>query len=345
MESGGGSESGEGRGGRTPPDDEQRGIGRPWGARGLDPSEDAAAPAAFAGSGGFASVGGAGSVPQIPATRPVAPDAGQADAKDLPPRFRPWSEPVASSSAFCQFLRSVGADGRLSEAQKTAVPTHRCAAFGDPLPLSLRQQELVCLQRVHVSCPRYVRGTLLAGGNRPGLAQEERQSGTVSLMTLVGVGLVILAIGVFLTAFLGLPPLGGGWPTTHSPVAAVSGSRAPASTAGPTATQTALGAPSALATAVTTAATAAKPTPTLTPAPASVSSWPPGATASRMSRVVLCAGQANCYVYTVGQGDRLSFIADFFGVDINAIWQMNPWLGGSANIRVGDKLQIPPPTK
>jgi len=225
------------------------------------------------------------------------------------------------------------------------VPMHRCAALGNPLPLSLRQQELVCLQRVHLSCPRYVHSTLLAGEKHPGPAPEERQSATVSLMTLVGVGLVILAVGVFLTAFLGLPPLGGGSPATHSPVAAAPGSRTPASMAGPTADHAPGSAPSALAAAVTTAAPAARPTPTLAPTPASAHSWPPGATASRMSRVVPCAGQPGCYVYTVGQGDRLSFIADFFGVDINAIWQMNAWLGGSANIRVGDKLQIPPPTR
>jgi hypothetical protein len=78
------------------------------------------------------------------------------------PRFRPWTEASPSTGPIvCQFLATVGPKGQLSAATTTALPTHRCAAFGDPLPLSLRQQELVCLQRVHVSCPRYARGMLL----------------------------------------------------------------------------------------------------------------------------------------------------------------------------------------
>ena len=267
------------------------------------------------------------------------------------------SEPEAAGSVSCPFLRSVEADGRLSEAQATAVAAHRCAAFGDPRPLSLSQQELVCLQRVYVSCPRFARGVLLAGDTAHGSAPEERQSASGSLLTLVGVALVILAVGVFLTALLGLPPLGGGSPVAQSPVAVASAStpRTPAFSAEPTATRTAESTPSALSSAPATAAITASPTARLTPTPAptpvAASSWPPGATASRMSLLVPCPDQANCYLYTVrGPGangssvaDTVAGIARFFGVDVSTIYAMNP--GASAGIKPGEKLKIPPPTR
>lgn len=349
MESGESSKGGNGQGGDTPPNDERIGIERPWMAPGLSPSEETAAPADFRGPGGTAASGVVGAAAGLAGTRSVPPDVAQAAAADLPSRFRPRSAAAGSSPASCQFLRSVGADGRLSEAQNMAVSTHRCAAFGDPLPLSLSQQELVCLQRAHVSCPRYVRGILLAGENQPAPAEVEHQSGRDSLLTLVGVGLVILAIGVFITTLLGLPPLAGGSQASQSPLAAASASRSAAASAepiaAPTAQVTSSAAATAASTAAATAAGTARSTPTLAPTPAAGSSWPPGATASRMSRVVPCTGQANCYVYTVGPGDRLSFIADYFGVGLDAIWQLNPWLGGSGNIKVGDQLKIPPPTR
>ncbi|HEX7432002.1 MAG TPA: hypothetical protein VF293_07410, partial [Candidatus Limnocylindrales bacterium] len=84
------------------------------------------------------------------------------------------------------------------------MPTHRCAAFGDPLPLSLRQQELVCLQRVHVSCPRYVRGTLLAN-ETPSSQTNEGPRKRLPILSIVGVGLVVLAVAVVASSMLGLP--------------------------------------------------------------------------------------------------------------------------------------------
>jgi hypothetical protein len=109
----------------------------------------------------------------------------------------------------CHFLRSVGPDGRLADSQPTAVPTHRCAAFGDPLPLSLRQQELVCLQRVHVSCPRYVRGMVLANENAAPAVVHGGRPG-ISLKMAAAIVLVITAVAVLITGpVLGVLPLGG----------------------------------------------------------------------------------------------------------------------------------------
>jgi LysM repeat protein len=68
-----------------------------------------------------------------------------------------------------------------------------------------------------------------------------------------------------------------------------------------------------------------------------------------MSLVVPCGTQADCYIYTVrytARGpDRLANIANFFGVDIKKIWQLNPSLNGGTAIHTGQKLRIPSPTK
>jgi len=360
VESGGSSNNQDGRGSRTPPDEQQMRLERARLARSLDPSADSRAPGGPSASGGFG--GGGQRDPPFPsASRPIGPGAGSGDQIDLGPRFRPWSEPATAASpgpTRCQFLRAVGPDGKLVEAQNTAVPAHRCAAFGDPLPLSLRQQELVCLQRVHVSCPRYARGTVLANETAAAPATHERRWGRSALLTLIGIGLVILAIGILLSGLLGLPPFGGGKPVAHPQTAAPSVSAsASQSGASPTLTVTPSTAVSASTAVTASPAATTKPTPTPTPTPAPSATWPPGATASRMSLLVPCTDQANCYLYTVrgpgpapaGNGssvaDNLQGIATWFGVDINKVREMNPWLGGSDTIHPGDKLKIPPPTR
>ena len=75
-----------------------------------------------------------------------------------------------------------------------------------------------------------------------------------------------------------------------------------------------------------------------------------------MNLVVPCAGQANCYVYTVRSGaappagngsgvaDNIAGIARFFGVTQASIRSMNG-LSGTDVIHPGDKLKIPPPTR
>jgi hypothetical protein len=70
-----------------------------------------------------------------------------------------------------------------------------------------------------------------------------------------------------------------------------------------------------------------------------------------MKLLVPCPGQADCYLYTVrGAGvngssvpDNVGGIARFFGVDVDAIYAMNPW--ATSGIQPGQKLKIPPPTR
>jgi hypothetical protein len=363
VDAGGGSDNQDGRGDRMPPDEEQMRLGRARLARGGDPLGDQTG-LSDGLIGGSAPrerenvTGSSGVTAGPPMAGPMATPVVGAESIDLAPRFRPWSEPATATAGplRCHFLRSVGPDGRLTEAQRAAVPTHRCAAFGDPLPLSLRQQELVCLQRVHVSCPRYVRGTLLAN-ETPSSPANDKGRRRVPILSIVGVGLVVLALAVVAAAMLGLPPFGGGAiaPTAATvvvspPPASPTSSAAaqPLTTATPAITASI--APSALPSALPSATV--KPTPAPTPI---ASAWPPGATASRMNLVVRCAGQANCYVYIVrgsgpapagngsGVPDSLTNIATFFGVSVSDINALNPW--ASAGIHAGDKLKIPPPTR
>jgi hypothetical protein len=242
------------------------------------------------------------------------------------------------------------------------VPTHRCAAFGDPLPLSLRQQELVCLQRVHVSCPRYVRGTLLANENQPQQNTQEKRVRALPLWTIGGVALVILSLLILTSALMGWPPFGGGagatpahivvmLPSASATITVATPSPTPQVTLTPTATPSVK--PSATASATASATTKATPT----AVPVASATWPPGATASRMNLLVPCTGQSNCWVYTVrgagpppaGNGsavaDTLAGIVAYFGVDLATVRQMNPWLNGGSAIQGGDKLKIPTPTK
>jgi LysM domain len=363
MESGGNSNNLNGREGRTPPDEEQIRIARARLARGFDLSDQARPVDGSSGSGGLPGAQAAdnGSF-QMGANRSVLPGVATADSPEAGSHGRPWADQVAGGAGpiRCEFLRSISPDGRLSEAQRTAVPTHRCAAFGDPLPLSLRQQELVCLQRVHVSCPRYVRGTLLASEGQAQAQSEQKHRGRLAVLPLVGVLLVIVAVGVLVSAFLGLGPLGGGGPKVPA-VAAASPTRSVVASNSGLATLTA--APSPLRSDAPSAppspraTPAATPTAAPTPTPLPTSSWPPGATASRMSLLTPCTGQANCYLYTVrgpgpapsGNGspvaDTLDGIATYFGVSVASIEQMNPWLNGGTNLEPGDQLKIPPPTR
>lgn len=353
MESGGGSDNQDGRGSRTPPDEQQMRIGRSRVARGFDPSADLGPQA---GPGGL--IGSeANDAPFAPGSRISAEGTGQGDAIDMTSRYGAWADKseAGSGPVRCHFLRSVGPDGKLGDPQKTAVPTHRCAAYGDPLPLSLRQQELVCLQRVHVSCPRYVRGTVLANENEAQPEPQERRAGGIPLLLIVGAGLVALSMIILVGGVLGFGPLGSG-SASHAPAISQATATATA-TATPTATPTPDATPTATNSATTrpSATPAATATPRPTATPGASASWPPGATASRMDLVVACTNQTNCYLYTVRSGapapagngsktaDNVASIAKFFGVSATKIYSMNP--GSSSGIHAGQKLKIPPPTR
>jgi hypothetical protein len=267
--------------------------------------------------------------------------------------FPGWADdaPAGGAPLVCKFLRSIGADGKLSDPGTDAVPTHRCAAFGDPLPLSLRQQELVCLQRVHVSCPRYMRGTLLADETAAAAVAAAPRTG-MPYLTIAGLGLVAVAGVAAIAAMLGLLP--GSSNASHSPAASLVAAASTTATPSTAPTLTLNPTPTAsVAPTGTPLGPTASPTTAPTAAPVPSATWPPGATASRMKLLTPCPGQTNCYIYVVrgpgpsGNGssvaDTVKGIATFFGVNLNTVYSMNP--GSSSGVHPGDKLKIPSPTR
>jgi hypothetical protein len=270
--------------------------------------------------------------------------AGEADELEVPGLYRDWSGMGGSSSGpeRCQFLRAIAPDGTLFDPGHEAVANHRCAAFGDPLPLSMRQQELVCLQRVHVSCPRYMRGTLLAEELAAPVVVEKSKGPSTAL--LAGAALFLMAAIVSVAALMGLLPGMVAAPTqapTEEPSGQASESPTPTPTLEITASPTLQPSPTS--------------TPAPTPTPAPSITWPPGATASRMELLVPCAGEPDCWVYTVrgpgpapsGNGssvaDTLHNVCVWFGVNEATVIEMNPW--AEDGILPGDELKIPPPTR
>ena len=357
-----GNSNGNGREDRIPSDQEGQRLGR--GRSG-----------ARSGSGGDPTMM---AMPAGGGSELIGAETGAPADVDSTAPFRGWSEaaPLTNAPESCKFLRSIGPDGKLFDPRNEAVPTHRCAAFGDPLPLSLRQQELVCLQRVHVSCPRYMRGTLLAEDSASAAATAPASQG-LPYLTLAGLALVAMAglvlVGAMMGFLPGINPAGPGASPTN--VALASGTPGPSLSVPPGVTPTPAATPTTGATPTPGATPAATPTPTPTPAatptqaatptptrtpaatptPTASPSWPPGATASRMKLLTPCQGQPNCYVYIVrgpgsgpnGNGskvaDQLSGVARFFGVTVAAVIELTP--SAASGIHPGDQLKIPPPTR
>ena len=356
-------------------DDGRDGRSLPDGALGSDRSRP---------PGRLPQVGGAGASGMSQPGQ--APDSGGGDmppdSMELSPIFRSWSDPSSSADPpeRCHFLRTIKPDGKLGEPLKEPALTHRCAAFGEPLPLSLRQQELVCLQKVHVSCPRYLRGALLANESAPE-PEVIADGGGFSRITAIGLlllGVAFLLGALILTGTLKTPGSGNG--SSHSNVAVVTASPTP--TESPTDSPTPVASPSRTVSASPTATASSSPTatarPTPTPTPSATPTlaptpsptpgwtpnpsptWPPGATASRMDLLTPCSDRPNCYVYVVrgpgtpagpypsGNGskvaDKLDGLCRFFGVSVSKVREMNSFLS-TRSIKPGDHLRIPTPTR
>ena len=70
----------------------------------------------------------------------------------------------------------------------------------------------------------------------------------------------------------------------------------------------------------------------------------PAATSDRVAVIVACPGTATCWIYTIRKGDNLVSIANWFGVPLAIIYQMNPGLK-TTPIRAGMQIRIPTPTR
>jgi hypothetical protein len=251
------------------------------------------------------------------------------------------------NSAICPFLRATTDDG-LGPPIEIPDPSNRCTAVGEPTPQSGRQQELVCLTRGHSNCPRYLRGALVVG--EPIATPVMRAGPSVAI---VGAALV-LAIAASMS--IGFLLVRGGFdlslasapPSELAVAVATPGpttfSLGPTPTPGPTPSPSASPSlPPPSPSPVVTPAPTPKPTPKPTPRPTPRPTTAP--VSNRYQFLTKCPSTPNCWIYTVRRGDNLRSIVNWFGVSYNTVLRMNPWIHDPTQIRAGDKIRMPRPTR
>jgi LysM domain-containing protein len=255
----------------------------------------------------------------------------------------------------CPFLRATDDDRRLRPPLEVPDAVNRCAALHDPVPQSLRQQELVCLTSGHVNCPRYLRGSLLPAADLGPVGQTRvvtpAIAGSVAILIiafLLSLAFVVANGGLTLTAVVAPSPSGivlaeaPSVAPSHVPTQTPTSTPVPSATPDPTPTATPL--PTAKPVPSHTPEPTATPAPSATPKPAKAptAALPPGATASRMRLVTRCPDRTKCYIYRIRSGDNLYSIANYFGVSLATVRAWNTWTENG--LRVGRELRIPPPT-
>jgi LysM repeat protein len=263
----------------------------------------------------------------------------------------------SSDPAICPFLRAVVGDGigRPVEAPDAA---NRCAALREPVPQSLRQQELVCLTTGHVNCPRYLRGAAVVCEVPTPVVSAGRTRLTPAVF-----GSIVLLIGAFALS-VGFVASRGGMEVASiasaAPSVAAVASASPAPSTAAAAPSVAVSPSPVVASAVPSPSATVAPTPTPMPSPTpspsptaeptpSPSSTPrPTATSkprsNRYALLTACPGTAKCWIYRVRSGDNLYSIARYFGVPIAKVYAMNTWLK-STGLKSGQTLRLPPPTR
>jgi LysM repeat protein len=289
--------------------------------------------------------------------------AGEAAAVATTPDDAPPPIPEASTwlpllegrspdTTICPFLRGAGSGDALGFPIEVPAVSNRCAALHETVPQSLRQQELVCLTRAHVDCPRYLRGAVVASAVPSPAVHGRTQVTPAIAASLIILGLSFTASVAFGLANggLALPSSAVGTPVATSSVAVVEPSATPV--------------PTAASTPAPTAATSSEPSPSLTPSPTvapSVTSVPtttptttpqPTATADptakptsdRYKLLKACPDKPDCWIYKIRSGDNLFSIAKYFGVSLATVKSLNPWTK-TERLKVGRELILPPPTR
>jgi LysM repeat protein len=278
----------------------------------------------------------------LPTDQPssVSPDPGDRAApawtetarSQLPGMDRSTTERV------CPFLRAAAPDGEaLGQPIEAPDPANRCVALHEPVPQSLRQQELVCLSSAHVNCPLYVRGSVgVAAPVEQVAATRTVTPATAAALALFGlafvvsVGFVVATGGLTLTAAVATP----------TPAGAVLGE---VETAAPAVEPTADPTPSPTPTASPSPSPSPTPTPTPNPTPHATPKATQKPTSGRYALLKPCPGTPDCYIYVVRSGDNLFSIAKYFGVPLKTVEAMNPWTKNG--LVAGRDLRIPTPTR
>jgi LysM repeat protein len=88
------------------------------------------------------------------------------------------------------------------------------------------------------------------------------------------------------------------------------------------------------------ASSSAEPSPTSSPRRTAT----PRPTSDRFAVLERCPSTPDCWIYTVRSGDNLFSIANWFGVSLERIEAMNPWVKDTG-LRAGQDLKIPTPTR
>ena len=255
----------------------------------------------------------------------------------------------------CGYLRAVDEQDHPLLPILSPDPANRCAAMGDAVPQSLRQQELVCLTSGHVNCPRFQRASAPVPVTAAIAEAATSATRTVRINAQRPIAVTpatAAALAILLVAFaisLGFMLANGGLALseattpTSAPTAGVLGeveTARPEATPGQTAAATAAprSTPSAAPTPVATPASA---TPALTPAVTPRPTTPP--TSGRYALLRPCPDQPDCWIYRTRSGDNLYSIARYFGVPLKTIQAWNPWTANG--LKAGRDLRIPPPTR
>jgi hypothetical protein len=258
---------------------------------------------------------------------------------------------VDRMGSFCPYLLRVDEAGAFGQPGDGVDPQHRCTAVADPAPLSNRQQTLLCLTSGHRDCPRYVRA-------QAGVPLEPIGASTHVPRATVAASLVLAASAVVAFGFV----LANGGITV--PIADAEPS-APRSIASPSAvailSPSPSPGPSVVSSSEASRSPAPSPSPELSPSPEpspspesspSPSTAPPTPsptpeprpTSDRYELLEPCPARPDCWIYTVRAGDNLFSIANYFGVQLETVYQLNPW-ARTSGIRPGVELILPPPTR
>jgi LysM domain len=246
-----------------------------------------------------------------------------------------------SADRICPFLRAVTDGEALGAPVENPDQANRCVALHEPVPQSLRQQELLCLSTAHVNCPRYLRGSVgLPTPVEPVAATRTVTPATAAALALFGLAFVVSVGFVVATGGLALTAAA----PTSSPGGAVLGEidaapPSPVLTPEPTVEPTPISTPTA--TASPSPSPSPIPTPEVTPSPTPTAR--PKPTSDRYALLRPCPKTPDCYIYVVRSGDNLFSIAKYFGVPLKTVQAMNPWT--QSGLVAGRDLRIPTPTR
>ena len=292
--------------------------------------------------------GDVGSAPGSGAHRAgVEPGAAPPEPSDV---AHPWFRIAAADGADepvepCRFLVSLDADGRRSAPLASVDGANVCVAIGDPTPQSARQQELVCLASAHRNCPRYLRGLLIEQTPPPPPARQPISGAVVAaslvLVASLAASFGFLAVRGSLSVAFGGPSAGSSQ-IAVAPAASVTilPSASPAETAPPSISPSPSPAPSA----TPSPSPSPSPSPTVPPTATPRITPTPRPSSDRYAVLTACPSTPDCWIYVVRSGDNLVSIAHWFGVPLQAIYDMNPW-ARTTSLRAGQQLRIPTPTR